>query len=410
MFGRKSLIGALLCTAVVAHPAMAVSTPAEGKQLYVSIEGSDKALGTSTTPLRTVNKALAVLGDGTGTIWLGPGSHEAVKDTQARGASVLIRARRGADARLKGIILDGARRVSFADVAAGDVVMRGVHDISFEAVAVRGLISVGQGRGTGSTSVTFRGGSVSSPGELCFVVRGGSREVLIEDSHIFDCRVGIGGVATDPRSSDVVIRGNLLERFTGDGIQFGGWNDVRIDGNVIRKMADPLGETHNDGIQLTGNTRNVAITNNSITESNGQLLFIRDNFGPNDDLLVQNNLIARAGAYAVQNMGATRARYINNTIWYSRYGGLLLRRGGAKGAIAPRDTVVVNNILSGYAEVENATAATYGANAVGKCTKVMRPGTTCVKDPLFTNVAAGDFRVSPASPVLGLGATHNLQR
>src|SRR5439155_8033714 len=50
------------------------------------------------------------------------------------------------------------------------------------------------------------------------------------------------------------------------------------------------------------------------------------------------------------------ARFINNTIWRSRFGGLLLRRSRYSGT-APTDTVVVNNILSGYGEIEGAGTA-----------------------------------------------------
>jgi hypothetical protein len=198
---------------------------------------------------------------------------------------------------------------------------------------------------------------------------------------------------------------------TGDAIQFGAWSDVMISGNTIRDVVDPAGVQHNDGIQLTGNSNNVRILRNRITNSRTQLVLIQDAIGPLDRIEVTDNLLIKAGAVALQSQGATNAIIRSNTIWGGKDGGLWLRQGYVRNGVSvvPTDSVVTNNLTTTLRFMEGAAAPGAAGNVVlcpDKYSGMTVPaGSTCVADPGFTDAAAGLYWLTPTSSARSRGTS-----
>ena len=354
-----------------------------GPTLYGSTGGSDTAPGTRRRPLLTVGEALARAPDGA-RILVRPGSYPPLRDERRRPRSVTVRG------------VGGRPQVAGLQVLGGS-------GLRLENLRFTGQVLIGDDpfHLYGAADVVISESELSAPGAVCVMVRGGASRVVIRDNHVHDCATGIGGpgAPSGPDPSRILVVRNRLERFSADGIQFAEWDDVVIAGNVIRNAEDPAGVIHNDAIQLTGDSTRVWIRGNRLSDSRGQLLFVQDAVGPIHDVLVENNLVVGADAYAVQAQGATGLRFVNNTVWYSGFGGLLLRPGvrrpdGTRSV--PTDTIVANNVLAGFGTEAPAATARYVRNVV-RCAGRGRVG-PCVTDRAFMRSARGDF--APVSPLL----------
>jgi hypothetical protein len=141
----------------------------------------------------------------------------------------------------------------------------------------------------------------------------------------------------------------------------------------------------------------VSITRNYLADS-AQEIFIQPEFGPIDDILIENNLLTEARAYAVQSQATTGLRFINNTVWDSKYG-MTIRR-GPKNQPPATDGVVVGNIIDrlGYPA---GTQEEY--NLIGESTRPEGYGSHDLLsvDPLF--VGNGDYSLQPDSPAVNAG-------
>ena len=203
---------------------------------------------------------------------------------------------------------------------------------------------------------------------------------------------------------------------SGDAVDLGSLENVVIDHDVIGDAhhAGPERRWHNDGIQFYGDDTNVRITNNAIASSGGQLLFIQDAIksrytgsSVNRDILVENNLIYGAGAYAVQDQGGEDVRFINNTIWGNHLGSLLLRKSGFT-HIAPTDTVVLNNIIEGFG-LNHVKPMVDAHNVIdGYVNRKVRSAGGAddlyETNPHFVDAAAGNFQLAANSPALSRAA------
>jgi hypothetical protein len=220
----------------------------------------------------------------------------------------------------------------------------------------------------------------------------------VTKNFIHDCRTGIGGPGRAQPSEKIRISENRIER-TGDGIAFGHWSDVAIEDNVIKDMDDRGGVTHHDALQIFGDARKVRILRNVMAHSQHQLMIMQDGFGPVDDVLVDTNVIYDAGAYAIQSSGVTGLRFINNTVWKSGYGSLLLRRGNFPGEVGPSDTVVANNILYGLS-FDRAVTAVRRNNLILRTPATPGDGEIYGYDPELEDPEGGDFRPRASSLAL----------
>jgi hypothetical protein len=379
-------------------PRSAAPTPA--RKLYVAAGGRDSGTGAAGDPLATLTEALRRASGGE-VIEVGPGSYPRATDTRERTRTVAVVGPGVGAATVRGMTIEGGQELDVRGLSFTDIVSVRWHTTRKLAQPARNLV--------------FRSSDFTAPaGQGCLTARNAVRNFTVARSHIHDCTTGFGAGAgaTMPRSSGLTFIDNTFERFTTDALQFGSWDDVRIAGNVIRDITDPCPTAtnciHNDGIQLTGYDRAVVISRNRISNARTQLIFIQDAVGPIDDVTVENNLVHGAGAVAIQSQGATNARFLHNTVWGGKDGGLWLTQGFKRDgtSVVPTDSVVANNVLSTYRRLGGARTRTSAGNAIA-CLSGQRPaanpseGWTCFTDMLF----AADYRLLPDSPVRAAGST-----
>lgn len=321
--------------------------------------------------------------DGT-TVVLPPGQLPLLTVTEEWNDGIVVEGAPDGSTHLAGATVAGASGVTFTGIRFTDEV----------------IVRTSQtGSPVGARSISFLRNEFAAPAEnACLTVRG-ARGVRIIDNHMQGCRGGVEGPGGVEPSSNIEIRKNRIEDVVGDGIQFGHWSDVLIADNQILRARDPEGVIHNDSIQFLGDSRRVEILRNVLAGSTGQSILIQDAVGgPNEDILIANNLIHGIEGYAVQQQGAADTRIINNTIWDTKYGALLLRSG--KSGPPARDTVVVNNILDRYVEDEGAKAEVLTNNIILRADGLVpRERNLVGRPPGF--LSPNDFRLGPGSPAVG---------
>ena len=388
-----ALVLAGVAPVAISAPTRDVSSLASArpaKVLFVSPLGSDSAPGTLLAPLRTVGKALD-LAKGGQRIRIAPGIYPPFTYDRARNRPVRLAGYGLGTARIQGAVLAGAQ----------GLVIRDLHFTS----PIRILDHAQRGHRQPSGRIRLEQLEIAAADDHCLSVREGSFRIRLERSYIHDCRNAVSGPPSPEgkRSRNIVIVRNLLERLRGDGIQFSDWNDVEIRGNTIRHMDDPRNLIHNDGVQVNGRARRIRIVSNRIYDSAGQLVLIGggaiDRFGPIRNVLVENNLIHGAGAWAVQNL-AHNARFRYNTIWDTFYGALVLPRH------APDDSVVVGNILDQFELGEGTKTGRRDFNLI-RATRT-RPSRHDIvgKPPRFRDHSRGDYRLKRSSPARRAGPAH----
>jgi hypothetical protein len=389
-----------LVLATIAVP-IALSTPGAAQAattIYAAPAGSDTAAGTSTAPLKTLGAALSRATGGQ-TVQLAAGSYALARDDKVRTAPVTVVGAGVGTTKIAGLAIAGGQQLTFRGMTFTATVSLAGHSVKHAAQP--------------ASKVSFDADEFTAPGAACMSIREGSRTIGVTGSSLHDCSAGVVGSGTPYVSQGITIERNTIQRITSDAIQFAAWDQVRIANNTIKDIVDPAGVIHNDAIQLTGNSRNVVIANNRITNSRSQLIFIQDATGPIDGVQVVNNLLSGAGAVAVQSLGATHASFVNNTIWHAKDGGLWLRRGTTRNGtyVVPQDTLMSNNVARTIRLMEGATTNAAAGNVVLCPTKysgssmIVPPGAGCVADHQFVNEAAGDLRLSATSPTRGLGST-----
>lgn len=229
-------------------------------------------------------------------------------------------------------------------------------------------------------------------------IRGASQNITFSGDFVTGCTVGFDSVAQDNQSQNIAITHSVFQGFVGDAIDLGGLNGVNISDNVIRDIQHLPGVSyHDDGIQFFGNDSNVAITNNVISNSLDQLIFIQDavkglntESSVNSNILVSHNLLYGNSAWAVQDQGGQNVSFVDNTMWDNGDGSLILRRSGYTGLL-PANTVVTGNIIQTYAPSgiavndSNNILYTVGRNFQAG------PGDITGQAPVFTDPANGDF-------------------
>jgi len=385
-----------LISSIVALAATATPATASADTIYVSPTGTDSASGTSaSTPLQTLGQALKLARSGQ-RVELAPGSYPLARDEATRTGDVEVVGAGTDSTSVAGLQIYGGQRLSFSE-------------IKFTApVAVQGHPV--KHAGQPASNVSFRSDEFASGGS-CVTIREGATDITVADSHLHGCYTGVAGPGNPYMSRGIVIDHDTIDTITSDGIQFGSWSQVQITNNVIKGTRDPANVIHNDGIQFTGNSSSVTIAGNRISDSRTQLIFIQDAIGPIDDVQVVNNELSGAGAVAIQSQGATHASFVNNTIWKAKDGGLWLRQGYSRNGtvVVPKDTVLSNNVATTIRLMEGATTSAAAGNVVlcpSKYSGITVPaGASCVADPGFVDVTAGDYRLTAGSPARPLGSS-----
>lgn len=383
MPSRRLLPTALTTLSLLA----AAPAAAQAADLYVSPSGSDSAPGTESEPLRTLTAALAAAPGGE-TVHLDAGTYPAAVDGRGRTLDTTVVGAGDGLTRVAGLTLNGAKRLKVSGVTFTASVLVQGHPVYHAARP--------------ATSVRLEAVEFDHAG---LTIKDGSQQIAVVDSYFHDTKNAVTGPGTPNVSSGITIARNRMEDLTGDGIQFGAWDDVRIWDNTIQDISDPAGIIHNDAIQLTGNSDRVSIQRNRLLRSTGQLLFVQDALGPIDSLEVVDNLLSTSSAVSVQSQGATHATYAYNTIVGGKDGGLWLR----KGAVTPKDTVLVNNVASNIRVMEGAATATAAGNVVAcpvaSWSVPVPAGAACVADFGFVDFPGGDLRLGADSAVRPLGSS-----
>lgn len=398
MSRRHGTLTALAAAGIVAFGASAVNSYAASapapKSIYVAPSGKDSNDGSSKKPLASISAALAAAGKGPATIRLASGQYASFRDAIERTSNVTVTGSRYA--RLAGADLLNSTKLTFSGVTLDKLTTRGVDDIALTSLKLGPVtITNSPTTGDGSSDVSITNSEITAPGLACVTVRAAAKRVTLSGNNLHDCKTGIAGPGDADVADDVTISGNTIQSMLGDGIQFGGMTDVSIVGNTIKDIKDPAGVIHNDAIQLTGGASKVDISRNVMANSGGQLLLIQGSRGPVDDVRIVGNLFHHSSAVAVQLAKVSGVTFANNTVWDSAIGGLLLR--------SPQpDSVVVNNILSAYGEMEDANPGTVAGNVVGKC-GTKRTGLMCNAKPDFVNQAAANYTLKPASTLRSAG-------
>ena len=397
--------------ALTVAAALLLAAPATAAQpsLYVAPSGSDAASGTSDAPMQSLTAALKRAPAGSQVV-LGPGAYSAATDAVPRTSDVDVVGAGVGRTMVSGLTVAGGRHLDVSGITfTGPVQIRGDNVKPAELPA---------------QDIVLHDNEITTSA-TCLTIKANASDVTIADNHLHDCYTGIAGPGNPLRSHTIAIVGNTIENLVADGIQFGNWDDVRIEGNVIRNIRDPKAEIHNDGIQMTGGSTGVRIAENRIYDSRHQLIFIQDAIGAIDGVDVINNLTLGAGGVAIQSLGATRARFVNNTSWEAKDGALWIGPGANRNgtSVVPTDTVVVNNIariLRIFGGVQTPTSAGNVVLCPARYSGVVvPPGARCLSDLGFTDTANRDYTlrsdsaarplatsmIKPATDVLGLDRT-----
>jgi Right handed beta helix region len=382
-----TVLGALALSTAATTPASAETTT-----LYVSPSGSDAAAGSAGAPLSTLGAALAKAVGGE-KIVLAPGSYPSARDQKLRTTDVTIVGAGTAQTAVAGLEVLGGQHLRLSNIRFTAGVTVAGHPIKHAAQP--------------ATAVVFTSDEFTSAG-TCVTIKEGSRDITVTGSWLHDCSTGIAGPGNPYVSTGIRITHDTIERVKSDGIQFGAWSDVEIADNAIRDIKDPAGVIHNDGVQLTGNSTDVRILRNVVQRSNTQLVFIQDAIGPIDQVDVEDNLLTNASAVALQSQGATNARFVNNTIWDAKDGGLWIRQGYLRDGttVVPKDTVMVNNLATTIRVLDGVATPTTAGNVMLKpaYTTTIAAGVGTVTAPGFVDQAAGDYRLSATSLARPLGS------
>jgi len=379
---RRIIAGTTAVAALITLPAAAASASEAPTELWVSPAGKNLAAGTRSEPIKSLPEAFGRMHHG-GIIRVLPGSYPRVEVRSAYPKAVSVVGVGAAS--VNGIALKGAQNVSVRGLRVTD----GIEVQAHPTYKLR----------RPATDISIEGNDVSASGKSCVSVRSAAR-VRVTGNQLHHCHMGVSSPGYSSPSSDVTVEGNTMEDLSGDGVMLGHWRRGSISDNVIRRISHPRNKTHNDGIQIIGDATDVTVSGNRVSASADQLMIVQDSFGPVTGLTVSNNLFDGAGSYAVMLFGTVGTKFVNNTVWHSRYGGILVRDG--KGG-DPVNLTVANNVTSGL-DLYKAKVTHRRGNLVAKIAKRTVPGPADLTgaDPLFVDPEAGDFRLRSGSPAVGI--------
>jgi hypothetical protein len=398
----RTLLSALL----VGVAALLLGGPvamAHATVLRVYPSGSGRA-GASNT-FENINIALAASHPGD-RILVDSGSYPAIRDMQNRSGWVTVEGMGSTPPVVEGALMLGTRYLRLKDLN-----ITGQVQVNYEPVLLTAQPA---------EHIVIEHSRVSDPRlpliSACVQIRHGARHVLLEADVVEQCGMGVGGGAqTDAVSSEITIQNSLLQNFEGWAFQFARWSDVEIVHNDIRGSWDPHEVVHNDNIIFTGGDTNIKIIGNLLSDSRDTQMLLQDSAtdGIDSNVAVEDNLMWGSGGYAVQSQGVTGARFINNTIWDSRYGAILLRGAHFVHSV-PTDTVVINNVLDGLDFYEGGLAASENYNAIAgpgasgthdvklSKTELEAATPTSVTGLVAVQEVLGDASYMPASDLFGV--------
>ena len=223
--------------------------------------------------------------------------------------------------------------------------------------------------------------------------------------------VGVGG-------SNVLVRGNTIDHFGDDGVDFGQGTDagtignIEISRNTITNNLNIGDGNHNDGMQgwvLNGTTgTNVLIDSNLVINQTdpalpwaGTMQGISEFDGAWDGIQIVNNVVIAAAYHGIALYGAHNATIINNTV----FGNFVAANGDVNetwigvfdnGGSPPVNVVVRNNISGLYSLAGTGVTADHNVLTTN-------PQTNFVQFNRAT--FQYDLHPAPGSVELGYGST-----
>lgn len=383
------------------------SAAGAAQKLYVSERGNDAWSGKRTKPLRTVTAALARASDGA-RVMVAAGSYPAIRDSRRRHRTVHV------------IGYDSDRRARIPAIAGAG--LHGSSRLSFSRLRLTGPVKVTNhptlGRRQRPHHIVIDRSELTSAVPYafdCVTVSPGAANITVRRSRLHACRMGISGPGdglTDPRrrirTRRIDILDNVIENMSADGIVFAHWRDSTIRGNVIRHIHDVTQRGyHNDAIQVMGDGIRLRIERNHLADSGGQLLFVQDAIRRQSvrDSVIAGNLIHHSAAYAVQLIGTRNVRFVNNTVWFSRYGGVLVREGQTRSYDS--GAVIANNLLPDLAVTDGVRIDVADHNLMPSTRSNRRlrgPHDIVMTTAPFVDADGGDFRLAPGAAARHAGA------
>jgi parallel beta-helix repeat protein len=234
--------------------------------------------------------------------------------------------------------------------------------------------------------------------------------------------VGVGG-------SNVLVRGNTIDHFGDDGIDFaqgteaGTISNIEISRNIITNNLDIGDSNHNDGIQgwvLNGTTgTNVLIDSNLVINQTdptlpwaGTMQGISEFDGAWDGIQIINNVVIAAAYHGISLYGAHNATIINNTV----FGNYVAANGDIndtwigvfnnKDSSPPVNVVVRNNISGIYSLVGTGVASDHNVLMTNPQTSFVQFNRTTFQYDLHpasgsVQLGYGSTQLAPAYDITG---------
>ena len=194
------------------------------------------------------------------------------------------------------------------------------------------------------------------------------------------------GSAIGVSGSSILVRGNAVDHFGDDGIDFGQGtdagtlSDLEISRNTLTNNLDIGDGNHNDGLQgwvLNGTTgTDVLIDSNTVIAQAdpalpfpGNMQGISEFDGAWEGIEITNNVVIAAAYHGIALYGAHDARIVNNTV----FGTFIASNGDVnetwigvfdnKDGTPPVDVVVRNNVASLYSLASSGVTADHNVTA-----------------------------------------------
>jgi hypothetical protein len=174
-------------------------------------------------------------------------------------------------------------------------------------------------------NVTLENCKVTSSGYWCVNVKTGVTGTVVQDCTIDGTGTGEAGQHAIA-GAGTFLRNNIFN--AKDAINVEGSNTIIAD-NYIHDMQTSDPGTHYDGIMVNGGFNNVLVSHNTMIGRDTSCVFISNDFGPMDNIVVDNNLLlgqndAAYTIYVAEKAGnpaqITNVQVTNNVFGKGYYG------------------------------------------------------------------------------------------
>jgi hypothetical protein len=401
-----------------------VNEPAANRKLYVdAVKGSDKNPGTEAKPFASIQAAsnITLPGD---TVYIKDGTY-----TQTSAEAVLLIARSGAPgAWITYRPYPGAHPKLFAKNAWNVVLITGSWirvqglDVAgnMQNVSVEEAAKVYDRFAAGKEGQTF-GPETSFAETNGITVRAVDRQKVPLGEQIYPRHVEIlantvhdaqGGGISAMESDYITIEDNNIQNVAGRAIY--ACSGISILGSQNTDFQTPQYKMYvQNNLIVNARTYVKWIATKAMSDGNGIILDSNRNVSPKGEpytghYLVANNVVLNSGGAGIQVFSTDNADVVYNTVYYSSqtpgldYGQIWVH--------ATSNLRIMNNIMvagpdgkmNQFFKDNSNVVYDYNIYFGGKKPEMVGPH-DIVADPMFINVAAGNFKLQPGSPAIDSG-------